>query len=71
MEQLLKRKKTWLENKPKNLPKLQAAAAVEQLELIWRYQNIFTKMRLDVAQVLLTHQNYPTELNTLMLEKAS
>ena len=34
-------KKLGWKNKPKNLPKLQAAAAVGQLELIWRYQNIF------------------------------
>ena len=63
-------KKLGWKNKPKNLPKLQAAAAVGQLELIWRYQNIFTKMKLDVAQVLLTHQELSNRTQYLNARKS-
>jgi glutamate 5-kinase len=42
---------------PTNMPQKQAAAAVGQSHLIWEYERNFQEMGLQVAQVLLTHED--------------
>ncbi|MDP9131652.1 MAG: glutamate 5-kinase [Nitrospirota bacterium] len=42
---------------PKSLPIKQAAAAVGQSHLMWAYEKAFERLNLQVAQVLLTHED--------------
>ncbi len=44
--------------RPKNLPKLQAAAAVGQCKLISIYDDFFTKHKFNAAQLLLTREDF-------------
>jgi glutamate 5-kinase len=46
--------------RPKELPELQAAAAVGQGKLMALYDQVFGKLGLGVAQVLLTHEDLKT-----------
>lgn len=50
-------KKLGLREYPKNLPVKQAAAAVGQSHLMWAYEKAFESLGLQVAQVLLTHED--------------
>ena len=50
-------KKLQLKTYPKSLPVKQAAAAVGQSRLIWAYEKAFERLGIQVAQVLLTHQD--------------
>jgi len=50
-------KKLQLKEYPKSLPVKQAAAAVGQSRLIWAYEKAFERLGIQVAQVLLTHQD--------------
>jgi len=50
-------KKLALKDYPKNLPVKQAAAAVGQSRLMWAYEKAFERMGIQVAQILLTHQD--------------
>ena len=43
------------ENRPREMAKLQAAAAVGQVELMRRYESAFARHNLVAAQILLTH----------------
>ncbi len=47
-------KKLGLTTYPKTLPMKQAAAAVGQCQLIWSYEQLFSRHKIKVAQVLLT-----------------
>ncbi|HEU4684442.1 MAG TPA: glutamate 5-kinase [Nitrospira sp.] len=49
--------KLGLKEYPKSLPVKQAAAAVGQSRLMWAYEKSFERLGLQVAQVLLTHQD--------------
>jgi glutamate 5-kinase len=42
---------------PKSLPLKQAAAAVGQSRLMWAYEKAFERLGVNVAQILLTHQD--------------
>src|SRR6478752_6653732 len=42
---------------PKSLPLKQAAAAVGQSRLMWAYEKAFERLNIQVAQILLTHQD--------------
>ncbi|MGH7255843.1 MAG: glutamate 5-kinase, partial [Nitrospirales bacterium] len=42
---------------PRSLPVKQAAAAVGQSRLMWAYEKAFERVGLQVAQILLTHQD--------------
>ena len=50
-------RKLQLKTYPKSLPVKQAAAAVGQSRLIWAYEKAFERLGIQVAQVLLTHQD--------------
>ena len=50
-------RKLQLKEYPKNLPVKQAAAAVGQSRLIWAYEKAFERNGIQVAQILLTHQD--------------
>ncbi|HSQ91752.1 MAG TPA: glutamate 5-kinase, partial [Nitrospiraceae bacterium] len=50
-------KKLGLKEYPKSLPVKQAAAAVGQSRLMWAYEKSFERLGVNVAQVLLTHQD--------------
>ncbi|MEC4888591.1 MAG: glutamate 5-kinase [Nitrospira sp.] len=50
-------KKLQLKEYPKNLPVKQAAAAVGQSRLMWAYEKAFDRLNIQVAQILLTHQD--------------
>jgi glutamate 5-kinase len=50
-------KKLQLKEYPKSLPVKQAAAAVGQSRLMWAYEKAFERLGIQVAQVLLTHQD--------------
>jgi glutamate 5-kinase len=50
-------KKLALKDYPKSLPVKQAAAAVGQSRLMWAYEKSFERLGLQVAQILLTHQD--------------
>ncbi len=50
-------KKLRLNEYPKTLPIKQAAAAVGQSRLMWAYEKTFERLGIQVAQVLLTHQD--------------
>jgi glutamate 5-kinase len=50
-------KKLALKEYPKSLPVKQAAAAVGQSRLMWAYEKAFERLGIQVAQVLLTHQD--------------
>src|SRR5215207_7964909 len=50
-------KKLQLKDYPKTLPVKQAAAAVGQSRLMWAYEKAFERLGIQVAQVLLTHQD--------------
>lgn len=50
-------KKLRLNEYPKSLPVKQAAAAVGQSRLMWAYEKAFEHRGLQVAQILLTHQD--------------
>ena len=50
-------KKLQLKTYPKSLPVKQAAAAVGQSRLMWAYEKAFERLDIQVAQVLLTHQD--------------
>jgi glutamate 5-kinase len=50
-------KKLQLKEYPKSLPVKQAAAAVGQSRLMWAYEKAFERMGIQVAQILLTHQD--------------
>ncbi len=50
-------KKLGLREYPKSLPVKQAAAAVGQSHLMWAYEKAFERLNLQVAQVLLTHED--------------
>ena len=50
-------KKLALKEYPKSLPVKQAAAAVGQSRLMWAYEKAFERMGIQVAQILLTHQD--------------
>ncbi len=47
-----------LESRPKDLPSLQAAAAIGQNELMLVYQKFFQSRNLNCAQLLLTHEDF-------------
>ena len=51
--------------RPKDLPELQAAAAIGQAGLIQAYQSEFQRYQLQVAQVLLTHDEVGQRLRYL------
>jgi glutamate 5-kinase len=54
------------EKRPVNLAELQACAAIGQLRLMARYEELFSRFKLNVAQVLLTHddlQHHERHLN--------
>ncbi|HSN04408.1 MAG TPA: glutamate 5-kinase, partial [Nitrospira sp.] len=46
-----------LKEYPKSLPVKQAAAAVGQSRLMWAYEKAFERLHIQVAQILLTHQD--------------
>jgi len=50
-------KKLQLKEYPKSLPVKQAAAAVGQSRLMWAYEKAFERLNIQVAQILLTHQD--------------
>lgn len=50
-------RKLGLREYPKSLPAKQAAAAVGQSRLMWAYEKAFERLGLQVAQILLTHQD--------------
>lgn len=50
-------KKLQLKGYPKSLPVKQAAAAVGQSRLMWAYEKAFERLGIQVAQILLTHQD--------------
>ena len=50
-------RKLQLKEYPKSLPVKQAAAAVGQSRLMWAYEKAFERLNIQVAQVLLTHQD--------------
>ena len=50
-------KKLQLKDYPKTLPVKQAAAAVGQSRLMWAYEKAFERLGIQVAQILLTHQD--------------
>ncbi|MBI3357297.1 MAG: glutamate 5-kinase [Nitrospirae bacterium] len=50
-------KKLQLKEYPKSLPVKQAAAAVGQSRLMWAYEKAFERLGIQVAQILLTHQD--------------
>jgi len=50
-------KKLQLKEYPKSLPVKQAAAAVGQSQLMWAYEKAFERLGIQVAQILLTHQD--------------
>lgn len=50
-------KKLALKEYPKTLPVKQAAAAVGQSRLMWAYEKAFERLGMQVAQILLTHQD--------------
>jgi glutamate 5-kinase len=50
-------KKLQLKDYPKTLPMKQAAAAVGQSRLMWAYEKAFERLGIQVAQILLTHQD--------------
>lgn len=50
-------RKLQLKDYPKSLPVKQAAAAVGQSRLMWAYEKAFERLNIQVAQVLLTHQD--------------
>ncbi len=49
--------KLGLSSYPKSLPLKQAAAAVGQSRLMWAYERAFERLSVNVAQILLTHQD--------------
>jgi glutamate 5-kinase len=49
--------KLGLSSYPKSLPLKQAAAAVGQSRLMWAYEKAFERLDVNVAQILLTHQD--------------
>ena len=50
-------RKLELKEYPKSLPIKQAAAAVGQSRLMWAYEKAFERLNIQVAQILLTHQD--------------
>jgi len=50
-------KKLQLKEYPKSLPIKQAAAAVGQSRLMWAYEKAFEPLGIQVAQILLTHED--------------
>ncbi|MFO0706967.1 MAG: glutamate 5-kinase [Nitrospira sp.] len=50
-------RKLGLNEYPKHLPVKQAAAAVGQSRLMWAYEKAFESLGIQVAQILLTHQD--------------
>jgi glutamate 5-kinase len=50
-------KKLQLKDYPKSLPVKQAAAAVGQSRLMWAYEKAFERLGVQVAQILLTHED--------------
>jgi glutamate 5-kinase len=50
-------RKLQLKEYPKSLPVKQAAAAVGQSRLMWAYEKAFERLDIQVAQMLLTHQD--------------
>lgn len=50
-------RKLQLKEYPKSLPVKQAAAAVGQSRLMWAYEKAFERLSIQVAQILLTHQD--------------
>lgn len=46
-----------LPGRPKRLPELQMAAAVGQVRLMARYEELFAKHKIKIAQLLLTHDD--------------
>jgi glutamate 5-kinase len=50
-------KKLQLKEYPKTLPVKQAAAAIGQSRLMWAYEKAFERLGIQVAQILLTHQD--------------
>ena len=61
-----------LASRPRSIPEKQAAAAVGQSQLMWHYEQAFSRHLLQVAQVLLTQEDisdrarYLNARNTLM-----
>ncbi|MBI4596422.1 MAG: glutamate 5-kinase [Candidatus Tectomicrobia bacterium] len=61
-----------LRNSLSSIPQKQAAAAIGQCHLIWAYEKYFTQFGLEVAQILLTHddlgvrERYLNARNTLL-----
>jgi len=47
-----------MKERPKLLPELQMAAAVGQCRLMSRYDDLFSRLGLKVAQILLTHDDF-------------
>ena len=50
-------RKLQLKEYPKTLPVKQAAAAVGQSRLMWAYEKAFERLNVQVAQILLTHED--------------
>jgi glutamate 5-kinase len=50
-------RKLQLKEYPKSLPVKQAAAAVGQSRLMWAYEKAFERLGIQVAQILLTHED--------------
>ncbi len=50
-------RKLQLKEYPKSLPVKQAAAAVGQSRLMWAYEKAFERLNIQVAQILLTHED--------------
>ncbi len=51
-----------LEQRPDDIPTLQACAAIGQCRLMRRYEDLFQEQGLRVAQLLLTHDDLETEI---------
>lgn len=51
-----------LEQRPEDIPTLQACAAIGQCRLMRRYEDLFQEQGLRVAQLLLTHDDLETEI---------
>jgi glutamate 5-kinase len=51
-----------LEERPKDVPAIQACAAIGQSRLMRLYESLFARHRLAVAQLLLTHQDLDSRI---------
>jgi glutamate 5-kinase len=63
-------RKLELKDYPKSLPVKQAAAAVGQSRLMWAYEKAFEHLNIQVAQILLTHQDLAMRMIPWRLTKS-